>query len=69
MYVLCWQFLSAGHWTEQQFDGQETAAMVTAGHAREGARQRDRYHWTRVLNQSSATTGCALMIGRAGAMY
>lgn len=60
MCVLCWQFLSPDHWTEQQFDGQETAAVVTAGNAREGARRRDRYHRTRVLNQILSHYGLRL---------
>ena len=51
MCVLCWQFLSADHWTEQQFDGQDAVGTATAGSARERARRRDRYHRTRVLNQ------------------
>ena len=60
MCVLCWQFLSEGHWTEQQFDGQDTAAMVTAGNARERARRRDRYHRTRMLNQILSHYGLRL---------
>ena len=60
MCVLCWQFLSEGHWTEQQFDDQDTAAMVTAGNARERARRRDRYHRTRVLNQILSHYGLRL---------
>lgn len=51
MCVLCWQFLSEGHWTEQQFDDQDAAAAGTAGNARERSRRRERYHRTRVLNQ------------------
>src|SRR5262245_47650368 len=60
MCVLCWQFLSEGHWTEQQFDDQTTATMVTAGDARERSRRRDRYHRTRVLNQILSHYGLRL---------
>jgi len=60
MCVLCWQFLSEGHWTEQQFDAQDAAATVTAGNAHERSRRRDRYHRTRVLNQILSHYGLRL---------
>jgi len=51
MCVLCWQFLSEGHWTEQVFEAEENAATGTVGSTREHARRRDRYQRTRILNQ------------------
>ena len=51
MCVLCWQFLSEGHWTEEVFEEEDNAATGTVGSARERARRRDRYQRTRILNQ------------------
>ena len=51
MCVLCWQFLSEGHWTEQVFEAEDDTMTGTAGSAREHARRRDRYQRTRILNQ------------------
>ena len=51
MCVLCWQFLSEGHWTEQVFEAEDNATTGTVGSARERARRRDRYQRTRILNQ------------------
>jgi hypothetical protein len=51
MCVLCWQFLSEGHWTEQVFEAEDNTATGTVGSARERARRRDRYQRTRILNQ------------------
>ena len=51
MCVLCWQFLSEGHWTEQMFEAEDNATTGTVGSARERARRRDRYQRTRILNQ------------------
>lgn len=60
MCVLCWQFLSEGHWTEQQFTNQDTAATVTAGNAQERSRRRDRYQRIRVLNHILSHYGLRL---------
>ena len=60
MCVLCWQFLSEEHWTEQLCEVEETATTGTAGSAREGARRRDRYQRTRILNQSLSHYGLRL---------
>ena len=60
MCVLCWQFLSADHWTEQFFEAEDTVATGIVGSARERARRRDRYHRTRVLNQILSHYGLRL---------
>jgi hypothetical protein len=60
MCVLCWQFLSESHWTEQFFETEDTAATGTVGSARERSRRRDRYHRTRVLNQILSHYGLRL---------
>ena len=48
MCVLCWQFLTEWHWTDQRFD--DRAAPATAGSDRERSRRRDWHHRTQVLN-------------------
>jgi hypothetical protein len=59
MCVLCWQFLTDNHWTEQQFvDGDPT--MATAGGDRERNRRRARQHRTQVLNQILSHYGLRL---------
>ncbi len=50
MCVLCWQFVSEGHWTEQQLND-EDSTTGTAGSERERTRRRQRYHRTQVLNR------------------
>src|SRR5215470_3029292 len=51
MCVLCWQFLSAEHWTEKVFEAEDNTATGAVGSARERVRRRDRYQRTRILNQ------------------
>jgi hypothetical protein len=51
MCVLCWQFITAEHWTEQRFDDRDATATVTAGGEPERARRRAWQHRTQVLNQ------------------
>jgi hypothetical protein len=50
MCVLCWQFLTEVHWTDQPSDRSD-ATTGTAGSDRERARRRDRYQRLRVLNR------------------
>ncbi len=50
MCVLCWQFLTESHWTDRQFEDNDTTTAM-AGSDHERARRRDRHHRTRVLNQ------------------
>ena len=50
MCVLCWQFLTENHWTDRQFEDNDSTT-ATAGSDHERARRRDRHHRTRVLNQ------------------
>lgn len=50
MCVLCWQFLTQEHWTDQRFDEAAAAAPATTGSDRERARRRDWLHRTQVLN-------------------
>ena len=59
MCVLCWQFLTESHWTDQQFvDGD--APTATAGSDRERQRRRARQHRTQVLNQILSHYGLRL---------
>ena len=60
MCVLCWQFLSEGHWTEQFFEAEETAATGTVGSTRDRSRRRDRSHRIRILNQILSHYGLRL---------
>lgn len=60
MCVLCWQFLSEAHWAEQVSEAEDTAATGPVGSRREGARRRDRYHRTRLLNQILSHYGLRL---------
>jgi hypothetical protein len=59
MCVLCWQFLTESHWTDRQFEGNDSST-ATAGSDHERARRRDRQHRTQVLNQLLAHYGLRL---------
>jgi len=59
MCVLCWQFLTDDHWTEQQFAADDSMT-ATAGGERERTRRRARYHRTQVLNQILSHYGLRL---------
>ena len=58
MCVLCWQFITAEHWTEQRFDNRD--ATVIAGGEPERARRRAWQRRTQVLNQILGCYGLRL---------
>ena len=60
MCVLCWQFVTAEHWTEQRSAAVETAAAGTVSDAREHTRRRERMQRTRLLNQILSHYGLRL---------
>ena len=60
MCVLCWQFITTEHWTEQRFNDRD--ATVTAGGESERARRRAWQHRTQVLNQILGCYGLRLDI-------
>lgn len=59
MCVLCWQFLTASHWTDQPFDDGDPLT-ATAGSDRERERRRARQHRTQVLKQILSHYGLRL---------
>lgn len=60
MCVLCWQFVTEGHWTEQRFDHSEATETVTAGGDSERSRRRAWQHRTQVLNHILGCYGLRL---------
>lgn len=59
MCVLCWQFLTDNHWTDQQFMAGDTATAM-AGSDAERARRRARQQRVQVLNQILGLYGLRL---------
>jgi hypothetical protein len=60
MCVLCWQFLTETHWTEQMVENGPDATMATAGSDQARARRRDWHRRTQVLNHILGAYGLSL---------